>query len=318
MPPRQRSCRADEGRATSSFDRALERRSFAVVNRGDRARVDGDASMLRHALLATLLACGSGAPHAHGPAPAPTRAVPSPVFHAPPAPAPALVVVTPSPAPVPELPPREGAPPRLGPERPYPEGAIGPDPGPPGACDLELRTGAVPQPDGTYELIARGKSWSASPLRVTVPNVCPGAAPAFSGLPRGYDYYGTCNQGACFAPASGRRVIEIPPGGWVDIATTRIDPRGDGCNRPLPPGDYHVRYTLDVQGATVCPAPMNTVHVAGAPPPAPPRPAAAPNACPPSPTCGLGGCPYGYAVDPNGCSLCACADPPGGHPILVQ
>jgi hypothetical protein len=192
----------------------------------------------------------------------------------------------------------------------WPVGAIGPDPRPVD-CDVQLLMASLPQPDGSYQLIARARSWASRDLVLTVPTTCPNGPAAFFGLPEGYDYYGTCNAGACLPTPLGRKTVVLPAGGMIDLASTTINPLRSTCNAALPPGDHPISYTLDLRGARVCGPDANGVNI-----PHPPSPSAAPSptpaspACPPMPTCGIG-CNGPPLRDANGCALCGCEEPWG-------
>jgi hypothetical protein len=208
--------------------------------------------------------------------------------------------------------PPPGAPGPLQPS--WPVGAIGPDPRPVD-CDVELLIASLPQPDGTYTLLARARSWVAHDLQLTVPNTCPNGPASFTGLAPGYDYYGTCNAGPCLPSPTGRRAVHLPAGGMIDLAQATVHPAGTTCNAPLGPGYHHVAFTLDLRGARVCGPSSNSVYSEPPAPPAPPPPPPPPPRpiCPPLPVCGIA-CDGPPLRDAQGCATCGCEDLTGLEP----
>ncbi|HYI01933.1 hypothetical protein [Hyalangium sp.] len=191
-----------------------------------------------------------------------------------------------------------------------PPGAIAPRPQPPGDCEIELITATEQHSDGHWELIARAKSWAATPIDVSLPATCPGGAARFEGLPGSYDYYGACAMGACPPGQPERRSLRIEPHAVVELARARVDPGGGSCNKALAPGRYTVHFTVELRGATTCSARSDFIDIAPpamkapskTPPPAPPQ-----VQCLPMPTCGIS-CDGPPRRDKNGCPQCSCAD----------
>jgi hypothetical protein len=186
-------------------------------------------------------------------------------------------------------------------------------PEPPGNCEIELITATEQHPDGHWEIIARAKSWAPAPIEVSVPVACPGGPAWFEGLPGSYDYYGACVMGACLPGQPERRTLRIVPRNVVELARARVDPRGDSCNKALAPGQYPVRFTIDLRGASTCAARPDRIDIN---PPAKPEPPKSPSPrltpkveCPPMKTCGIA-CKGPPRRDKNGCPQCGCADNP--------
>jgi hypothetical protein len=166
--------------------------------------------------------------------------------------------------------------------------------------------------------VARARNRTPRALSLSLPKVCTGGPAEFAGIPR-YDYYGRCTTGACAEEPKGRTTVNIEPRGMVELARGRVDPKGNACNAPVPPGRYPALVAVDLRGAVVCLGPSDVMDLnpGGAPAPArqarpapekksPPPPP--PAKCKPGPACGIG-CPGGRLKhDENGCTLCACED----------
>jgi hypothetical protein len=158
-----------------------------------------------------------------------------------------------------------------------------------------------------FEITARLKNLSKNPLEVEAPDRCPQGPAYFHGLGEDYDYYGACTQGACTSPRAPFRLL-IPVGETVDVATIQVDPAGNGCNAPLPPGAYAVSFGIPTKNV-YCGGPAAQFE-RKAPPETKPRTAAPPKKCATQPACGIA-CPGGnYARDEHGCSTCSCANGP--------
>jgi hypothetical protein len=195
----------------------------------------------------------------------------------------------------------------------YPEGAIGPAPvRKKPDCDISLVTFQLQDAGGRLKIVAGAINNTASPILVTVQDRCPAGAIQFTGLPAGYDYYGTCNKGAC--PGNRPPITwSLPPDKQVDLATFVLDPAGGTCNAPLPGGTYDVSFKLAAGDSTTC-GPfatrvVRTVAPISAPPAPPQRAPKRQHPCPPMPTCGIG-CSGPPARDVNGCPTCGCQDLP--------
>ncbi len=190
------------------------------------------------------------------------------------------------------------------------------------ACEVELFTSVEEHPDGHWDVIARARNRTPRALNLTLPKVCTGAPAEFAGIPR-YDYYARCTMGACVEEPRGRTTVNIEPRGMAELARGRVDPKGNSCNAPVPPGRYPALVAVDLQGAVVCLGPSDVLDLnpGGVPAPArPPQPGLRttlerkspppppPAKCKPGPVCGVG-CPGGrYKHDENGCTLCACEE----------
>lgn len=193
-----------------------------------------------------------------------------------------------------------------------PEGAIDVTPREPNRCvaQLDLFAEVV---GGEVVLRATLASNSESSVSVTLSAPCPGGPVAFSGLGDGFDYYGTCNVGAC-QDANGTVTVVLPDERRrVEIASTTFPIAGDTCRPGLSGGSHHLygeAHVLSPEGATICGSAFTKLIL-----PETERKSAAPRrvvSCPPQPVCGLA-CPSGgFARDKNGCPLCACRDAPPG------
>ena len=150
------------------------------------------------------------------------------------------------------------------------------DPG----CAVVFHANWTSTDDGRRALSVVDENVSPHGVEFVLPDRCPTGAVDFEGLPAGFDYYGTCNMGACPGPRSPQHV-SLDPGGRRQIAQALVDVAASACNRALAPGYYQVRPVLPVIGVAAC------VEAAGldlrgemppaigpAPRPAPPTPPA--------------------------------------------
>lgn len=194
------------------------------------------------------------------------------------------------------------------PDRPLP-GAVWPPPegwSPP-PCELQTSTVLVKR-GAAFEITARLKNLSKSPLEVEAPDRCPEGPAYFHGLGENYDYYGACAQGACASAPATLRLL-VPAGQTVDVATILVDPAGNGCNAPLEPGAYTISFRIPSRNVFCDGLAAQFEKKA---PPGKPRRATPSKQCPPQPACGIA-CPGGnYARDEHGCSTCGCANAPSG------
>lgn len=165
-------------------------------------------------------------------------------------PNPAIVASEPEPEPKPEPePPSEPEPEPEPPSEPEPSMAT------PDGCQVLLiiesdaANGRFAKP---VTLTAKAKNLTEAPLELTMPDRCPGGEVNFSGLEPGegsYDYYRTCNMGAC---AGGRPsvVIALPPGEVVQVGGAEIHPDGKRpCNEAIATGSYSLSFTLPLEGS---------------------------------------------------------------------
>lgn len=130
---------------------------------------------------------------------------------------------------------------------PSPPSPVDPSPSIPNttaSCPLTVRLEIRATSDGQHELTVFAESATTSPQEIVLPDRCPGGPIDFEGLGPGYDYYGTCNAGACIGQRSPEHV-RMGPGERVPLASTKISTRGgEPCTKPLPPGRYVVRPLL--------------------------------------------------------------------------
>ena len=115
-------------------------------------------------------------------------------------------------------------------------------------CDVRLDAHVTPMPGGTFTLRATLTSL-VGPTEVTLPDPCPNGAAVFRGLPETYDYYGTCNAGAC--PTTSPRNVPLTDAPTV-IAETSVDPRQGTCNAPLASGLYLISAELSLPNVRLC------------------------------------------------------------------
>ncbi len=176
---------------------------------------------------------------------------------------------------------------------------------PPPPCDIELRSEVKELRNGTVQVTVLARSRLAEPLEVELPDNCPNGPIQFSGLPHPYDYYRTCNQGACAPGVRTPQRVTLPRGRDVTLSTIVINPKGGTCNEPLPAARYTVSFVTPWRNACV----SSYGSFGKAPPPPPPKKVEPPKKCPPMPACGIG-CPGPMKRDANGCTLCACEESP--------
>lgn len=252
------------------------------------------------------LLCGCAAPGEPVVAAPVTTTAPSPAA----TPAPPALMVSPAPAPTvvttPDTPP--SVPPPAGPV-PIEKlpGAVWPPPGgwDPPPCEVEASTSLVKR-GAAYEISAHLRNRTKNSLEIQVPDRCPQGPAVFHGLGENYDYYGACTAGACASPREPVR-LSLAPGQSVVVATVRVVPAGEGCNRPLEPGSYLVSFGIST-GHLLCGG--SAAHFDVAAPPQKPRTPTPVKKCPPPLACGIA-CPGGnFARDENGCSTCGCANGP--------
>lgn len=115
-------------------------------------------------------------------------------------------------------------------------------------CDVRIDTNVSAQPDGTFVVRASLTSL-VGPLEVTVPDACPNGAATFRGLPEPYDYYRTCNAGAC--PTTSPRRVALGDSPTV-IAEAAVDPRPSTCNAAVPSGLYLISAELSLPNVRLC------------------------------------------------------------------
>src|SRR5690606_37048629 len=107
-----------------------------------------------------------------------------------------------------------GQAPPIGPRYEHPPGAIGPPPRP---CEVRLSM-AQKRAGRRVRLVARATNLTQETITLTAPDACPAGPVRFMGLPAGYDYYGTCNAGACRGPRDPVRWT-LAPGQTVELAS---------------------------------------------------------------------------------------------------
>lgn len=176
---------------------------------------------------------------------------------------------------------------------------------------LEL---AARRENGRIHLEARMTSNGEEPVKIALRHRCPNGPISFVGLGEDFDYYGTCNMGACAEPESVTH-LTVPAGGErVTVVALSWPEGGDGCRRPLPFGRHDLNAwgdLLEPEGSNLCGLPHAQLDLPAPPRPAPKSPPEPEVRCPPMPTCGLA-CDGPFAKDEHGCTQCACEPDPWG------
>lgn len=68
---------------------------------------------------------------------------------------------------------------------------------------------------------------------------CPNGPVELSGLPAGYDYYGTCVMGACPGERAAAH-IGLGVGESRELVRTTLELGASSCNTPVPTGEYRL------------------------------------------------------------------------------
>jgi len=180
-------------------------------------------------------------------------------------------------------------------------------------CAVRYDLHAEPTDDG---FLLTATATAIRDVTIDLLDTCPGGPIAFTGLPSGYDLYGTCVMGRCAGQRD--RTETIAAGGTLMITEVELRTAGGSCNKPLPAGTRRLSFKPPpvVGGGEACGPGNVKVKLGGKPrrdEPDEPEVAldagAAQPRCKPMPACGLG-CPNGggFAKDEHGCSICACAE----------
>jgi hypothetical protein len=117
------------------------------------------------------------------------------------------------------------------------------------SCVLEPAT-RVEALGARYEVVASVYNPGTRSVSFELPDRCPAGPVDFSGLPAGYDYYGTCTQGACPGGRPAKR-FDVGPGESFELARVEIDPAQSACNAALAPGRHVIGFSLP-QAAEAC------------------------------------------------------------------
>jgi hypothetical protein len=150
-----------------------------------------------------------------------------------------------------------------------------------------------------YALSVVAENTAGHDLAFVLPDQCPAGPLALEGLAEDYDYYQTCNAGACPGPR-GMQTVQLAARERRVLAQLKLDARGGACNAPLESAFYRVRAVVPPLANRVCveaasldlrnvkiplkPAPKLT------PQPPPAAPASDPYACARSDECTIA-CP---------------------------
>lgn len=183
-----------------------------------------------------------------------------------------------SPTPVPAAPAPVIAPPPVAAQPPLavmaqPPVAPKPLPQPVASCPLLFRATATPAPQDRVKIALRAENLSGQAVSFTLPDNCPSGPLALRGLGAGFDYYGSCNAGACPGPRRSS-VVSLGPGEARDLATTTIPLLGSACTPALKPGRAVVDVIAPQASVDTCTV-GTTFEI-----PAPKTPTAAPKAAP--------------------------------------
>jgi hypothetical protein len=144
----------------------------------------------------------------------------------------------------PQVAPKPAHDPEPQPERPKtPRETSEPPATPQAAVECQLVLRAQLRPDGgplVRRLSITAENVGVDPLEVSLPDRCPQGPIALEGLGEGYDYYRTCNAGACSGPRPSKRV-SLPPGATKELASTTVHLRGaPPCTEALTEGRYRI------------------------------------------------------------------------------
>jgi hypothetical protein len=162
----------------------------------------------------------------------------------------------------------------------------------PASCDLVLATRITAKGRWQYAVQLTAENVSTRSVAFVLPDRCPAGPLDLEGLPDGYDYYQTCNAGACLGPR-GVQTVQLAPREKRSLVSIVLSAAGNACNPQLDPGLYQVRPVAPpLAGVRICVEPARLdlrqwkpkpvpVAVSPAEPPPPPasEPSAAPDAC---------------------------------------
>lgn len=118
----------------------------------------------------------------------------------------------------------------------------------------------VSDPEQPVEVTAHIHNVSGLALTFTVADPCPDGLVSFMGLPEGYDFYGSCQAGAC-ATYGDPVTYTLAPEEVLEV-TTEVTPGGDVCNPALPADSYTVSARLplvDEEEVMVCAMPARLI-----------------------------------------------------------
>jgi hypothetical protein len=120
-------------------------------------------------------------------------------------------------------------------------------------CQVVLR--AHMRVDGgpwTHRLWVTAENVGADALELALPDRCPNGPVDFAGLGAGYDYYGTCNAGACAGTREPRR-LTLPAGATQELASVTVHLRGaPPCTKALPAGRHRIVPVVPELGVRTC------------------------------------------------------------------
>jgi hypothetical protein len=108
-----------------------------------------------------------------------------------------------------------------------------------GSCELVLSTKLVSRGRFQYGLQVSIENATARGLQFVLPDRCPTGPLDFEGLPDGYDYYQTCNAGACGGPR-GMLNIQLAPRERRSLLNLQLSAAGTTCNEQLESALYNV------------------------------------------------------------------------------
>jgi len=143
-----------------------------------------------------------------------------------------------------------------------------------GPCELVLSTKLVSRGRFQYSLQVLIENATAHDLQFLLPDRCPVGPIDFDGLPDGYDYYQTCNAGACLGPR-GMHALELGARERRTLLTVQLSAAGGPCNDQLERALYQIAPIAPTVSYRVCvePARLDLRKVKLPPRPLAPAPA---------------------------------------------
>jgi hypothetical protein len=136
------------------------------------------------------------------------------------------------------------------------------------ACPVAI-TVAISGTGLVRELVVHADNRDTGVQELVLPDRCPNGPVELSGLPAGYDYYGTCAMGACLGDRPPLH-IGLGVGERRELSRTSLELGASTCNAPVPAGEYLVSAVVaGVDAACITGA---TLIVGGSTTDTPPQP----------------------------------------------
>ncbi len=118
-------------------------------------------------------------------------------------------------------------------------------------CQVLLRVDLMRR-DDMVTLRAVARNLTREILKFDLPEKCPAGLIDFEGLGSGYDYYQTCNKGACVGFPE-IRSVQIGPGQEHPLASTYVSLAGQApCTKPLSGTEFEIRALAPETNVTFC------------------------------------------------------------------